>query len=94
MQERVRATGRDGLFETVEREITQSDQCISSAVQQPYAYSIALLKSSTFFLKSVNLLMKEYAKTVSQRSRGCVAFDGGQTWYFGIDSSLPPILQQ
>ena len=26
--------------------------------------------------------MKEYTNAASQRSRGCVAFDGGHTWPF------------
>ena len=45
-------------------------------------------RPSTFARSWVNLQMKEYTNAASQRSRGCVAFDGGHTWpFFSVTAS-------
>jgi hypothetical protein len=43
------------------------------------------MNPSIFDFMAVNFVMKEYTKAVSHRSRGCVAFDGGQTCPFFSD---------
>ena len=56
--------------------------------KQRCTHAMGESKPSTFARSWVNLQMNEYTNAASQRSRGCVAFDGGHTWpFFSVTAS-------
>lgn len=61
----------------VERKHVEAGPSVASNVKGSITHSIGVARPSTFTLRFVNLQIKEYTKSDSQRSRGCVALDGG-----------------
>ena len=57
--------------------VKKAGPSVASNEKESITHSIGVASPSTFVLRFVNLQMKEYTKSDSQRSRGCVALDGG-----------------